>query len=134
MAFREWKKNKIWVWRAIDGVSRRALGWALGGRDDASCRPLIEKVDDGNCDFITDDWAGFHRMIQAERLFTGKDLTFPIEATNSDIRHQLARFHRRSKTTSRSENMVNLSLKLAHHFQNKHTVKANMDELISSLR
>ena len=46
---------------------------------------------------------------------TGKDLTFPIEQDNSNIRHYLARFRRRSKVTSRSEKMVDLSLRLLHH-------------------
>ena len=50
-----------------------------------------------------------------ERHFYGKDLTFPIEATNSDIRYRLARFHRRSKVTSRSIEMVEFSLLLFHH-------------------
>jgi IS1 family transposase len=42
--------------------------------------------------FITDDWEGFHRRIPENQPFTGKDLTFPIEQDNSNIRHYLARF------------------------------------------
>lgn len=88
MALREWKKNKTWVWRAIDGVSRRSLGWELGARSDSCCKKLIDRVDDGKCVFATDDWAGFSRLLPEARHFPGKDLTFPIEASNSDIRHQ----------------------------------------------
>ena len=49
---------------------------------------------------------------------TGKDLTFPIEQDNSNIRHYLARFRRRSKVTSRSKDMVDVSLRLLHHLAN----------------
>ena len=55
---------------------------------------------------MTDDWEGFQRVIPQEQLFTGKDLTFPIEQDNSDVRHHLARFRRRSKVTSRARHMV----------------------------
>ena len=29
-------EKKLWLWRAIDGVSRRSLGWGLGHRGDAT--------------------------------------------------------------------------------------------------
>ncbi len=64
---------------------------------------------------MTDDWEGFHRLIPENQLFTGKDLTFPIEQDNSNIRHYLARFRRRTKVVSRSQEMVDLSLRLHHH-------------------
>src|SRR5215208_5293677 len=93
-------KNKVWLWRAYDPVARRTLAWELGGRDDATCRRLLDKVGIEGHVFLTDDWEGFHRLIPAEQLFTGKDLTFPIEQDNSNIRRYLARFRRRSKVTS----------------------------------
>ncbi len=64
---------------------------------------------------MTDDWEGYHRCIPENQLFTGKDLTCAIEQDNSNIRHYLARFRRRTKVTSRSERMVDLSLRLHHH-------------------
>ena len=67
--------------------------------------------------FITDDWEGFHRLIPEDQLFTGKDLTFPIEQDNSNIRHYLARFRRRTKVVSKCSIMVDLSLRLHHHLR-----------------
>ncbi len=67
--------------------------------------------------FITDDWEGFHRLIPEGQLFTGKDLTFPIEQDNSNIRHYLARFRRRTKVVSKCPIMVDLSLRLHHHLR-----------------
>lgn len=126
------EKNKIWVWRAIDGVSRQPLGWQLGSRGDATCKKLIAKVDIGTCSFITDEWPGFFRLLPEERHFYGKDLTFPIEATNSDIRHRLARFTRRTKASSRSLKMVQASLLLFHHLQNKDTLNTFLSPLLTS--
>ena len=60
---------------------------------------------------MTDDWEGFQRVIPQEQLFTGKDLTFGIEQDNSEVRHHLARFRRRSKVTSRARHMVDGALR-----------------------
>jgi insertion element IS1 protein InsB len=64
---------------------------------------------------VTDDWDGYHRLIPENQLFTGKDLTYPIEQDNSDIRNFLARFGRRTKVVSKVEEMVDLSLRLYHN-------------------
>ena len=110
-------KNKVWVWRAYDPVARRALAWELGGRDDATCRRLLDKVGvEGNIP-ATDDWEGFRRLIPPDRPFTGKDLTFPIGQDNSEIRHHLARFRRRPRVTSRARHMVDGALKLLNHLR-----------------
>ncbi len=69
--------------------------------------------------FVTDDWEGTHRLIPENQLFTGKDMTFPIEQDNSNIRHFLARFRRRTKVVSKTEEMVDLSLRIYHHFHDR---------------
>ncbi len=89
----------------------------MGDRTDKTLTKLVERVDTGFCTFVTDDWDGFYRVLPRERHITGKDLTFPIEQTNSDIRHRLARFHRKSKVTSRCIKMVEISLKLVEYFK-----------------
>lgn len=89
----------------------------MGNRSDASLKELIHLIDDGKCIFVTDEWEGFFRCLPEDRHFFGKDLTFVIESTNSDIRHRLARFKRRSKASSRSFDMVHRTLVLFHYFQ-----------------
>ena len=96
----------------------------MGDRTDKTLKKLIDRIDTGSCTFVTDDWDGFYRVIPEERHVTGKDLTFSIEQTNSDIRHRLARFHRRSKVTSRCKDMIRVSLNLFEHFQNANNFKA----------
>ena len=103
----------------------------MGNRSDACLKKLIDVVDTGKCLFVTDEWGGFFRLLPEDRHFYGKDLTFPIEATNSDLRHRLARFHRRSKVTSRSVAMVGASLNLFHYLQNKENLDALLKPLLS---
>ena len=93
-------------------MARRTLAWELGRRDDATCRRLLDRVGIEGHVFLTDDREGLHRLIPEGQLFTGKDLTFPIGQDDSDIRHHLARFRRRSKVTSRARHMVDGALRL----------------------
>src|SRR3954454_23249812 len=124
-------KNKVWLWRAFDPVARRTLAWELGGRDDATCRRLLDKVGlDGHV-FVTDEWEGFQRLIPQEQLFTGKDLTFPIEQDDSNIRHHLARFRRRSKVTSRARHMVDGALRLLCHLRQPENFLPMRDSFLS---
>src|SRR3954454_9592654 len=110
-------KTKVRLWRAYGPVARRTLAWELGGRGDATCRRLLDKVGIGGRFVVTDDWEGFHRLIPEGQLFTGKDLTFPIEQDNSEVRHHLARFRLRSKVTSRARHMVDGALRLLCHLR-----------------
>jgi insertion element IS1 protein InsB len=117
VAFRRWKKNNCWVWKAFDPFDGRAVAWVLGDRDDATCKQLLAKVGVEGRIFLTDDWEGYHRCIPDGQPYTGKDITFGIEQDNSNTRHYLARFCRRSKVTSPSRQMVDLSLRLLHHLR-----------------
>ena len=80
------------------------------------CRKRLDKVGITGKTFLTADWEGFHRLIPADQLFTGKDLTFSIEQDNSNIRHFRARFRRRTKVVSKAVAMVDLSLRIYHYF------------------
>ena len=117
MALPRKKSAKLWIWRAYDVDTRRVVAWVLGGRDDAALRRWLDKVGVSGKTFVTDDREGCHRVIPEDLLFTGKDLAFPIEQDNSNVRHCLARFRRRTKVVSRCRTMVALSLRLLHHLQ-----------------
>ncbi|NBX77618.1 MAG: IS1 family transposase [Proteobacteria bacterium] len=115
--FENGKSNKIWLWRAIDGKTRRPLAWELGDRSLETVKKLVAKVDDGKCDFVTDEYPGFFAILPEDRHYYGKDLTFPIEQSNSDIRHWLSRFIRRSKSTTRSVSVLAACISLMHAVQ-----------------
>lgn len=114
MALRQKKSAKLWIWRAYDPLARRTLGFVLGRRDNITCQRLLDKIGTKGRLFLTDHWEGFPRIIPAEQHRAGKHLTVPIEQDNSGIRHCLARFRRRTKVVSKSEEMVELSLRLYH--------------------
>jgi len=115
VAFYRIKKNKIWVIKAVDRGSGRTVAWVLGNRNTATFRKLYDKVKHlKGCTFYTDDWDAFAKVLPPERHVIGKAHTVCIERDNSNTRHHLGRFTRRSKVISRKELMVELSLRIWH--------------------
>jgi insertion element IS1 protein InsB len=91
------------------------VAWVLGGRDVATFRRLYEKVKHlTDCTFYTDDWDAFAKVLPLERHVIGKAHTIDIEHDNSNTRHHLGRFTRRTKVVSRSKTMVDLTLRIWH--------------------
>jgi IS1 family transposase len=66
---------------------------------------------------VSDEYAAFFKHIPQERHYYGKEITFPIEQANCDIRHWLTRFIRQSKSTTRSVAMLAASITLMHAVQ-----------------
>ena len=107
------RKNKIWVIKAIDRSTRRVVAWVLGNRDIATFKRLYDKVKHlKDCVFYTDDWDAFAAILPSERHIIGKEHTVTIEQNNSNTRHHLGRFTRRTKVVSKSNKMVDITLKL----------------------
>jgi insertion element IS1 protein InsB len=133
VALREWEKNKVWLWKAYDALQRKIIAWHLGGRTDGSLKKLLKKI--GGIKpkqrFVTDDWAGYHRVLPEDQLFTGKDLTYLIESDNARTRRNLARFKRKTQAGSRSQPMVDLSLNLAYGLLNPVTFAAFQKQALS---
>ena len=104
------------------------MAWVLGGRDATTFRRLYDKVKHlTDCTFYTDNWDAFAEVLPQERHVIGKAHTVTIERDNSNTRHHLGRFTRRTKVVSQKTEMVDLSLKLwlaltehstFSHFQN----------------
>ena len=89
------------------------MAWVLGGRDSATFKRLYDKVKHcKDCTFYTDDWDAFAKVLPSERHVIGKTHTVDIERDNSNTRHHLARFTRRTKVVSKKDEMVDLTLKL----------------------
>ena len=89
------------------------MAWVLGRRDSTTFRRLYDKVKHlKNCIFYTDKWDAFAEVLPPERHVIGKSHTVTIERDNSNTRHYLGRFTRRTKVVSRSEAMVDLTLRL----------------------
>ena len=113
MAFYRLKKNKKWIIKALDRSTGKTVAWVTGNRDAATFRRLYKKVKHlENCIFYTDDWSSFSEALPQERHVIGKSHTVAIERDNSNTRHHLGRMTRRTKIVSKSERMINVSMKL----------------------
>ena len=64
-------------------------------------------------------------------MSAGKDLTSPTEQDNSNVRHYLARFGRKTKVVSKCQTMVDLSPRLLHHLQDPATYAAYAETFMS---
>ena len=107
------QKNQCWVIKALDRGTRRCVAWVVGGRDADTFQRLYAKVQHlTNGRFFTDDWDAFAKVLPAERHQIGKTHTVTLEQDNSNTRHYLGRFTRRTKIVSRQERMIDLSLRL----------------------
>ena len=104
----------------------------LGDRSKKTCQELINKIGgtEGRI-FVTDDYEAYHQIIPEDQLFTGKDLTFPIEQSNSDVRHHLARMTRKTKVVSKSVEAVNHAIKLFEHFRDPQNVFKTAQNFLS---
>ena len=62
--------------------------------------------------FYSDYWESYTEVIPKHKLTIGKQYTIGIEQNNSNIRHFLGRFTRRTKVVSKSAAMVLATLKI----------------------
>jgi insertion element IS1 protein InsB len=89
----------------------------VGNRDSETLNPLFERLKQ-NFDpeyFASDDYVVYHNILPSEQHAVGKDLTYNTEQHNSDTRHWLARFRRKSKVVSHCKKMVRLCLIAVEH-------------------
>jgi insertion element IS1 protein InsB len=134
VAFYWLKKNKLWVIKAIDRRTRRTVAWVLGGRNTATFQRLYDKVKHlENCMFYTDDWKAFAKVLPRDRHVIGKAHTIDIEHDNSNTRHHLGRFTRRTKVVSQKEFMVDLTLRIWHAVTTNSRVFSFLQESLLSI-
>jgi insertion element IS1 protein InsB len=124
------KANKLWIWKARDRASGRVVDWECGGRDAATLRLWLDRVERWKPRlYCTDDWAAYAELIPQGRLYVGKDQTHGIERDHSRQRHWLARFRRRTCVVSKAVHMVEASIALFVRFGDS----AGIGELLSML-
>jgi IS1 family transposase len=67
-----------------------------------------------DCIFYTDNWDAFSNVLPPDRHVIGKSHTVSIEQDNSNTRHHIGRFTRRTKVVSQKKFMVDLTLRIWH--------------------
>ncbi len=125
------KENKLWLWKAYDRATGRCVAWTVGDRDTDGFRALWEKIKRDGCTYYTDDWKSYAELIPAEQHVIGKEHTCRIESDNSNTRHRVGRFTRRTKVVSKSKEMVDLTMRLWTFFEDTENFGVWRDKLIS---
>ena len=67
-----------------------------------------------HCTFYRDKWEAFAKVLPSNRHVMGKKHTVCIERDNSNVRHHLGCFTRKTKVLSKCEKMVDYSLRVGH--------------------
>jgi len=111
------KKNKVWVWIALDRTSRRVPGYALGDRSEKTCQKLWQNIPPyyHNYTCYTDFWEACERVIDPKNhQAVGKQSgqTAHIERWNNTLRQHLSPFVRKTLSFSKDILMHELCLKL----------------------
>lgn len=60
--------------------------------------------------YATDDFGTYHQILPRHKHAVGKDLTYTTEQHNSDTRHWMARFRRKSKVVTHNPEMARLAV------------------------
>ncbi|MBW4581974.1 MAG: IS1 family transposase [Tildeniella nuda ZEHNDER 1965/U140] len=111
------KKNKIWLWTAVNHFSAGILGWVLGDHSGETFKPLWAIVGAWQCYFyITDGWSVYPGFIPPGDQIISKTYMTRVEGENTRLRHYLARLHRKTLCYSKSVEMLKHSIRLLLHY------------------
>jgi insertion element IS1 protein InsB len=88
------KKNKLWVWTALDKDYSEILEFVVGDRSAETFKKLWKKVKHWNCYFwITDGYKVYPKFILYGDQIISKISMTRVEGENSRLRHYLASRH-----------------------------------------
>lgn len=101
------KKNKQWLWLALNPANRQIIAFHVGGRSGKDAELFYEKIPTvfkQHAGFFSDYWPAYVEAFQNEQHFgVGKDsgLTAYIERFNCTLRQRAARLVRSSLSFSK---------------------------------
>ncbi|OCQ89140.1 transposase [Limnothrix sp. PR1529] len=117
------KKQKVWIWLALDAVTREVVGMVMGNRSAQLAQKLWESLPGvyRQCAVCyTDFWEAYRSVIPKKRHRpVGKEtgLTNYVERLNNTLRQRISRLVRR--TLSFSKSLVNHEAaiwRFIHHY------------------
>jgi insertion element IS1 protein InsB len=124
------KRQKLWIWKALDRDTGQLLDWECGRRDKATLKQLVDRLAQGDVKlYCTDQWVTSASVIPQDTLVQSNATTHAIERNHGRQRHWFGRFKRKSIIVSKSQEMVSLTMALFAKFW----VNGNQDELLSLL-
>ncbi|WP_264845322.1 IS1 family transposase [Capnocytophaga catalasegens] len=107
------KKNYCWIWIAVDRFGKRIIDFVCRKRNTLTFSKLYNRLKNKDINlFCSDYWKSYKELNPSKNLCQSKSETYTIEGFNSLIRHYLVRFKRKTKCYSKSQKMIEYSLKL----------------------
>jgi insertion element IS1 protein InsB len=119
VAFCSKKEQQLWIWLAVDRDLKDVMAFRVGSRGRKTLKRLMFMGNLSADVYATDNYRAYN-ILPEEQHVRSKAHTYTVEAKNAQIRHYLARFHRRTKCYSKAVHMVVASLIL---FFNKDLIK-----------
>ena len=117
------KKNKQWIWLALDKESREVIGLYVGSRSARGARGLwdsIAPIYKETATFYTDFWESYESIFPKNRhRAVGKEtgLTNHIERLNNTFRQRCSRLVRETLSFSKKiENHLGAIWYFTHHY------------------
>jgi insertion element IS1 protein InsB len=121
------KRQKLWIWKALDRDTGQLLDWECGRRDTATLQKLVDRLAQWEVKvYCTDKWAMYASVIPQDKLVQSKATTHDIERNHCRQRQWFGRFTRKSIMVLKSKEMVDLTIALFAKFW----VNGNQDELV----
>ena len=112
------KKNKLWIWKALDRNTGHLIDGECGGRDRETLEKLAARLATANVKtYYTDKWQVYSSVLPASKLVETKAETHRIERNDCRMRHWFGRFKRKSIIVSKSLEMVYLTIALFAKFR-----------------
>ncbi len=122
-SFVQRRQNKRWVWLAQCRRTRQVVAYAIGARDDATCRLLWSRVPPryrfGS--LYTDFWESYRNELPVRQHWPvpkERGETNHLERFNGTLRQRLARFVRKTLSFSKNDEMHETCLRLFLHEHN----------------
>jgi len=111
------KKNKLWVWTAVNNRFPGILAWTIGDRSSKTFARLWKIIKCWKCYFyVTDGYPVYSCFIDDCDQIIKKTYMTRIEGENTRLRHYLARLHRKTLCYSKTAEMLKLSIRLLLHY------------------
>ncbi len=117
------RQDKRWIWLALCRRTRQIVAFAIGARDEATCRVLWQRVPQVYRQSLlySDLWEAYQKVLPPEQhqaVDKQSGQTSHIERCNNTLRQRLGRLVRKSLSFSKCDFMHEACLRLFLHEYN----------------
>ena len=112
-----YKKNKVWLWTAVDYFCPGILGWVVGNHSANTFQPLWQAIAFWQCYFwVTDSNRVYPCFVPDGDQIVSKTYITWVEVENTRLRHYLARLYSKTLCYSKCIEMLKHSIRLLIHY------------------